>query len=212
MAWKPDYFRLFISHVSSSHAVASEIATVLREWYGVEGFVAHADIVPSADWQNEIEASLKTMDALLALLTPGFSKSLWCNQEVGWALGRQSLAISVRLGEDPTGFVGRFQAIPGGDGKPHGVAERVFTALAKNPATAAGVGISTSMFLRQSETWEQIQYRIAPALSLIPQFTDQALDNLQAAFNENSHVRTSHYLDPIRSLLATNGRQVPPKR
>ena len=45
-------------------------------------------------------------------------------KEVGWALGRPSLALSVRLGEDPRGFVGKFQAIPGGDGKPFGVAQK----------------------------------------------------------------------------------------
>ena len=208
MAWKPNYFRLFISHISDSHVVASQVATVLHERYGIHGFVAHVDIEPSADWQNEIQESLRTMDALLALLTPGFSGSLWCNQEVGWALGQQSLSISVRLGEDPRGFVGRFQAIPGGDGNVSLIAERVFTTLATNPATAARVGVSTSKFLQRAESWEQIRNRIVPALDQVTEFTPDALDHLQAAFGDY-HVRTSRFLGSIRKLLADNGRQVP---
>jgi hypothetical protein len=209
MAWKADHFRLFISHVSASHVAASDLATMLRDCYGVHGFVAHADIEPSTDWQNEIETSLGTMDALLAYLTPGFAASLWCNQEVGWALGRGSLALSVRLGEDPRGFAGRFQAVPGGDGTPVGVTERVFNALAANEATAARIGVTTSLFLRRACSWEQVRDYIAPALGRVTVFTAEALDNLQAAFHERVHVRTSRYLSTVRTLLADTGRQVP---
>lgn len=209
MAWDPGYFRLFISHVSAYHVEASQVAMWLRDRYGIHGFVAHADIHPSAEWQDEIENSLKTMDALLALLSPGFSASHWCNQEVGWALGRPSLALSVRLGEDPRGFAGKFQAIPGGDGNPFGIAQRVFAALADNPATAGRVGVAVSMFLRRTVSWEQVRDYIAPALNRVTLFTDEALDNLQSAFNESYHVRTSHHLGDIRARLVASGRPVP---
>lgn len=209
MAWTPDHFRLFISHVSQSHGVASQLATWLHDRFGIHAFVAHADIVPSADWQNEIEESLRTMDALLALVTPGFSTSIWCNQEVGWALGRQCLAISVGLGADPPGFVARFQAVQGGDGNPFGIAERVFGTLANHQATAARIGLTTSRFLGRANSWEQIKDSIAPALRQVTQFTPEALDALQAAFTNRHHVRTSHYLEDIRARLVASGRQVP---
>lgn len=209
MAWEPDYFRLFISHVSAYHDEASQVAIWLRDRWGIHGFVAHADINPSAVWQDEIENSLRTMDALLALLSPGFSKSLWCNQEVGWALGRPSLALSVRLGEDPQGFVGKFQAISGGGGNPFGIAQRVFESLAVNPTTAERVGVAVSMFLRRADSWEQVRDHIVPALSRVTQFSNEALDNLQTAFQERYHVRTSRFLDDIRSRLVASGRPVP---
>lgn len=209
MAWEPGHFRLFISHSSASHVEASQLADFLRVRYGIHGFVAHADIETSADWQNEIEASLGTMDALLAYLTPGFSTSLWCNQEVGWALGRGTLAISVRRGEDPRGFAGRFQAIPGGDGNLVTIADKVFTALAVNQVTAPRVGVTTSLFLRRANSWEQVRYYIVPALNRVTHFTDEALDNMQAAFLESDHVRTSHHVGNIRTQLVASGRQVP---
>ena len=209
MVWEPGYFRLFISHVSAYHTEASQVATCLRDRFGVQGFVAHVDIKPSAVWQDEIENSLKTMDALLALLSPGFSASLWCNQEVGWALGRPCLAVSARLGEDPNGFVGRFQAIPGGDGNSFGVAEKVFAALAANPATVERVGVAVSMFLGRADSWEQIRDHIAPALARVSRYSPEALNNLQEAFLHSYHVRTSRYLGNIRKLLTDNGRPVP---
>jgi hypothetical protein len=65
------------------------------------------------------------------------------------------------------------------------------------------------MFLRRADSWEQVRDYIVPALSRVTQFTDEALDNVQAAFNERYHVRTSHHLGDIRARLAASGRQVP---
>ena len=209
MPWEPDHFRLFISHVSDYHKLASDLAGELRERYGVHRFVAHADIAPTEDWQNEIQTSLQSMDALVALLTPGFSESFWCNQEVGWALGRWSLAVSVRLGEGPRGFVGRFQAIPGGDGNFRRLARDVFQSLANNPGTAARVGVAALKLLQRARTWEEIRDYIAPALDMVTDVTEEALDSLQTAFNTNYHVRTSRYLGSIKNRIADSGREVP---
>jgi len=208
MAWEHDYFRLFISHTSAFHEFASAIAKILHDRYGIDGFVAHADIEPSADWQNEIEASLKSMDALLALLTPGFSQSYWCNQEVGWALGRPCLAVSVWAGEDPRGFVGRFQGVPGGDGNVLRIADTVFDVLAKHPTTRVRIGIVTSLRLRHANSWESIRYYIGPQIERLTQMTPEILDNLEAAFHESHHVQESYYLSDVRALLAKNGRQL----
>lgn len=52
------------------------------------------------------------MDALVAILTPGFRESVWTNQEIGFALGRGVKIISLRMGEDPPGFISAEQAIP----------------------------------------------------------------------------------------------------
>lgn len=51
------------------------------------------------------------MDALVAVHTPGFSKSVWTQQEIGFALGRGVKVISFKMGEDPTGFISKRQAL-----------------------------------------------------------------------------------------------------
>ncbi len=79
--------------------------------FGISAFVAHQDIQPTKAWQDEIENALTTMDAFVALLTEGFHESEWTDQEVGFALVRGIPVVSVRLGRDPYGFIGKFQAL-----------------------------------------------------------------------------------------------------
>lgn len=106
--WKTGYVRLFISHVSEERQFAQEVADELAV-VGVHGFVAHETMEIGLPWQRQIESSLQTMDAFLALIHSGFSTRFWCQQEAGWALGRNVPRLALRLGEDPTGFLGSDQ-------------------------------------------------------------------------------------------------------
>jgi hypothetical protein len=73
--------------------------------------VAHEDIHPTLEWQLEIEKALWNMDAFLAVHTVGFRNSIWTQQEIGFALGRGIKVISLKMGEDPTGFISKRQAL-----------------------------------------------------------------------------------------------------
>ncbi len=106
-------FRLFISHISKDKLKATRLKEALKP-YDIAGFVAHEDIHPTLAWQDEIERALLTMDAFIAVHTPGFSQSIWTQQEIGFALGRGVKVISFKMGEDPTGFIGKHQALPRG--------------------------------------------------------------------------------------------------
>jgi hypothetical protein len=79
--------------------------------FGVSCFVAHEDIAATKEWQNEIETALESMDAFVALLTDNFHESKWTDQEVGYAVAKGVPIIAVRLGSDPYGFIGKFQAL-----------------------------------------------------------------------------------------------------
>lgn len=103
-------FRLFISHASAEKQKATRLKECLAP-YAIAGFVAHEDIHPTLEWQNEIERALQTMDAFIAIHTVGFSKSNWTQQEIGYALGRGVKVISFKMGEDPTGFISKQQAL-----------------------------------------------------------------------------------------------------
>ena len=52
------------------------------------------------------------MDAFLAIHTKGFSQSFWTQQEIGFAVCRGVKIISLKMGEDPTGFISVRQALP----------------------------------------------------------------------------------------------------
>lgn len=114
--WKPDHVRLFISHRDIHKIDAKTLANSLEE-YGISSFVAHDTIEPMSTWQNEIVKGLETMEIMLVYLTDDFHESIWTNQEVGFALGRNIPVISLKLGAtDPKGFIGERQALKN---KPH---------------------------------------------------------------------------------------------
>jgi len=110
--WRKGMFRLFISHLAGHRKWAGELQEALLP-YGISSFVAHNDIEPTTEWQNQIETALSTCDALVALLHEKFHESKWTDQEVGFAMGRGVPVYSVHFGEAPYGFIGRFQAFNG---------------------------------------------------------------------------------------------------
>src|SRR5215213_9542259 len=123
--WRPDHFRLFISHTSSNKLVAGNIRTWM-EGYGVDGFVAHTTIEPTSEWVDVIQTALRTCHAMVALLTEDFPTSRWCDQEVGFCVGRGILIVPVRLGVDPYGFIGRYQGLTPAHRQLSGLASELF--------------------------------------------------------------------------------------
>lgn len=108
--WGDKGYRIFLSHKTEVKKESAHIKERLAV-FGISSFVAHTDIHPTKEWQDEIENALASMDAFVALLTEKFHESYWTDQEVGYALGRGVPLIAVRIGRDPYGFIGRFQAL-----------------------------------------------------------------------------------------------------
>ena len=108
--WGDTGYRVFLSHKSEIKSKVAKLKEEL-EFYGISCFVAHRDIRPTKEWQIEIENALNSMDALAALLVKNFHNSDWTDQEVGFAFGRSVPIVPVKLGEDPYGFIGKYQAL-----------------------------------------------------------------------------------------------------
>ena len=132
--WTPGQFRLFLSHVSQFKQRTAALRDALAKLH-ISGFVAHDTIEPGELWQREIEAALRSMDAMAAILTPEFPGSRWTDQEVGWALGAGVYVLPIRRGLDPYGFIAEVQGIRGTDKTVGAVANEVFNALLKQKAT-----------------------------------------------------------------------------
>jgi hypothetical protein len=106
--WKPGYVRLFISHSALHKKFAAEVAESLAA-VGIDAFVAHDSMTPTKPWQAQIERALRSMQLFVLLAHPEVAGSDWCQQEMGWALGRNVNHFAIRLGADPSGFFGRDQ-------------------------------------------------------------------------------------------------------
>jgi len=132
--WRKGMLRVFVSHLAIHRAFAAQLQELLLD-FGISCFIAHNDIEPTQEWQTQIETALATCEALIALLRSDFHASNWTDQEIGFAMGRGVPTYSVRLGQDPYGFIGRFQAF-NGNGKSAGqLARELFDAYRKNKET-----------------------------------------------------------------------------
>jgi len=130
------HFRVFISHIAKDKHKAIRLKTCLAP-YAISGFVAHEDIHPTLEWQSEIERALFAMDAFIAIHTPGFSASVWTQQEIGVAFGRGVKIISFKMGEDPTGFISKHQALARGQRTAEQIAKEIDALLRSDQLTAS---------------------------------------------------------------------------
>jgi hypothetical protein len=60
--WGEDGYRIFLSHKAEVKKEAADLKKRLGH-FGASCFVAHEDIVPTKEWQHEIENALASMDA-----------------------------------------------------------------------------------------------------------------------------------------------------
>jgi hypothetical protein len=102
--------KIFISYLTKEKHLAGEVKSLLDD-KGFETSLAHEDIAPTAIWRNSIYEHLTGCDIMLPLLTEGISKSIWCNQEIGIALGLEKLIIPIKIDKNPEGFLSQYQAL-----------------------------------------------------------------------------------------------------
>jgi hypothetical protein len=136
--WEPG-FRLFISHVAESVPDLLPLTESLSR-YGISSFLAHRDINPGLRWHQELTTALGTMDALLSFHARGFAASVWCGQEVGFALGRNVVVVPVTAGEIPSGFVAEIQAFGWNPADAQAGATRVVQHLKGDDRSAIALG------------------------------------------------------------------------
>ncbi|HTV40480.1 MAG TPA: toll/interleukin-1 receptor domain-containing protein [Candidatus Sulfotelmatobacter sp.] len=184
--WTPGMLRLFLSHVSKHKVAVSKLKRELRK-YGVSSFVAHEDIEPSLEWQSEIELALRSMHALVALLTPEFHESKWTDQEVGIALGKGTLVIAVTLGLDPYGFIGKVQGLPGSLDDPASLASSIVDLLLKHKGTIDKMQEALIVGLEKASSFDAAKV-VTKKISGLRHISTAQLDRMQAAVKSNGQV------------------------
>jgi len=187
--WDDGHVRLFLSHVSKHKSEVSALKNALKD-RGISAFVAHEDIEPSLEWQNEISLALRSMHALAALITPDFHNSSWTDQEVGWALGRGVLVLPIRLGTDPYGFTGKVQAIPGDLKQPVQIANEITRALLRKSQTHGQMRRSLVLAFTASDCFATAAM-LKDIIVNIEGITEEERGMLRKACIENSQVSGS---------------------
>jgi hypothetical protein len=184
--WLPEHLRLFVSHLATHKKQAALLQENLLS-FQISSFIAHKDIEPTKKWQDEIELALSTADALVALLTPGFHDSYWTDQEIGFALGRSLPILTIRLGENPYGFLAREQAIQGTGANPEKLALSVFKVFLKNKQTQQRL---TELLVHRfvtSKSFQKAKDNFA-VLQEIEYWDEHLGSTIKSAVKENSQI------------------------
>jgi nucleoside 2-deoxyribosyltransferase len=194
--WEDGRFRVFLSHKSAVKKQVAALKEKLR-LFGISCFVAHEDVNPTKEWQNEIENALASMDAFVALLTRDFHDSEWTDQEVGYALARAVPLIAVRLERNPYGFIGKFQALAAKwDEAPAGIARVLLKQDRMVSAYIAAAKGCTSFDNGNI---------LAEGLSAIERLSEKQVDELVAAYNTNGQLRGSFGFNGTRPVTFGKG-------
>jgi hypothetical protein len=185
--WNGEKLRLFCSHLAKHKAAVGQVGEQLSR-FGIEPFVAHDSIEPSKEWAQVIEHALADCDAMIVFLHPGFRDSTWCDQEVGWALGRRRPILPLNYGTHPYGFLGKFQDQPCGDSYPVQVANYVMDWLTKTPSLHGRLAHGLVDAFVNSGSWNFTR-QVAPLLERMPSITDDDLTRMEKAARDNVDVR-----------------------
>ncbi len=205
--WGEGPFHLFLSHLSRDKVVATQLREELVK-LGVATFVAHEDIEPTRKWQGEIELALRSMHALAALITPEFHNSRWTNQEIGWALGRGIPVFSIRMGADPSGFIGSEQAISGNPSNIPATASKIAQVLIDHAATQSQMRRGMINAFCKSGSFKEAK-ELCDHIINFTDFTEKEKEILWIACDSNDQVSGSF---GVRGkIYALIGRPPPPK-
>lgn len=214
--WEPGMFRLFVTHLAKHRALAAYLKNRVGV-YGIDAFVAHDDIEPTKKWQQVIESALVSCDALLAILHVGFKESNWCDQEVGYVLGRNVPVIPLSYDLQPYGFLGVVQSLaasryPVRQGMeathpvPAPLVSEIVRLLLREPRVGATLTEHMVDALVHSWNWDQSN-SIAPLLaSDAPIFTADHLRRLREAQSSNYEVSQAFEVEPaLQKLISRFG-------
>ena len=211
--WTRGMVRLFISHRDEHKVVANELAETL-ESYGISSFVAHDSIQPMSIWQTEILNGLESMEIMLAFVTDDFHDSVWTNQEVGFALGRNIPIVPLKVqGQDPSGFIAKQQALKWGYDDVAEAAPNIYEILAEKLGNRERLQTSLVRAFASSPDFHEARRRFDRMRNVVSTISDTELEEIIVAFRENDQLHNAMYLNNKYQRLSsfldeTSGRSI----
>ena len=198
--WQPAMFRVFLSHLAVHRALAGQLQESLLK-FGITTFVAHNDIEPTVEWLTQIETALATCESLVAMMHPTFHTSSWTDQEIGYAMGRGVPTFAIRYGQDPYGFIGRFQAFTAAEKSTDVLASELFTAYRKHKQTQRRMADILVTRFEQSISFADAKTKISH-LEDLEVWDPSFAARLKAADESNSQINGSWGVsDRVKKLI-----------
>lgn len=204
--WKDGFYRVFLSHAHEQESSANYLRQALLE-YGITAFVAKNDINAGEAWRTVIENALFTSNALVAILTPEFYHSQWCQQEVGFGLGRNIFCLPLKKNEksNPSGIFGKCQALDvtnDTDAKP--VAKKIFDSFSSNEKTSKEYSMQIVKLLLQSSDIEEALHW-GKLLSDFKNTGTTSIRLLHDNYDSNAIMQDSGVMELLNQIFTSHG-------
>ena len=195
--------QVFLSHRENEEG--EKYALALREELailGVDTIIASHLIHPGADWAKELLEHLEVSSALLCIASRGYTDSAWCQQEIGWAIGRNTPALWIRYdsAEHSTGFLkSKQELVPSEPLDEAEIARAIGAWLAAEDKTREETRATLLRALTFSSTYQQTR-DIAHVLATLDSLTDDEWKQINDAAASNRQVRDAiSYFDRAKS-------------
>lgn len=183
----------FISYSHKDRRLAGLIKSGL-EAFGFNTFLAHEDLTPSAEWQETILRKLKACHVFLPLITDHFHDSSWTDQEVGAAVILRKCIVPLKVGNNPYGFMGKFQAQKVSSRSETAIENycwSIIRSLADHRRLANDIKqVVIERFVDSGSFRESA--RVAGYLSKLGEFTEEQLEAIIAGAAKNSQIYSGY--------------------
>lgn len=201
--WKEGYFRLFLSHSSTDKEFGAKLRENL-ERVRIDAFIAHETIEPDLPWQHEIKLGLASCHALMFIATEASNQSWWCQQEIGWALGRGILVTSYMLEKEPVGFANGLQGwkVPSHDLLK--IREKLLSKFAKEDRTEPAMREPLVQLIQASSTAKQIDYTL-DYVDLLKSLSQEQLERINNVLSQPFVSKSKPLKDRIQATLTNFG-------
>lgn len=200
--WKPGLARVFLSHRDNEKVRVQELADAL-EGYGMSCFVAHETIPADEDWQKVIVSGLETMELMIAIITDDFHESVYCMQEVGYALGRAIPVISLKVGKcHPLGFTSHKQAQKGWLDEPSKSAKSLFSLIGDRLRRLERLNDVLITSFCEAKDWHDARDRFERMKAHVEKLTAEQVMQIVSAYGSNDQLYNAIYLDNNANRLA----------
>lgn len=187
--WQPGTYRIFLSHTSEYKKSALVLKEKIANFH-TSVFVAHVDIQPTKEWQDEIELALESSDCLIALVTSDFHSSFWTDQEIGIAIGKGKLIIPIACGGEPYGFTSKYQWLKNDLDNIEQMRDEIFTILTKNNLSKGKFSEALVNKFESSYSFASARENIA-LLERVEYLDSDMLNRIQFAHDMNSQINES---------------------
>lgn len=192
--------KIFISYSNEDKLIAGEIKRLLEDLWGIDVFLAHEDIEPSTQWQEELIKELKACHIILPIITSDFYNSPWANQEVGFALARDIPIVPIHAGRIPCGFIARYQALKYDESEANNTCKALADIIVKQSQLRSLFLDKVIENFGKSESFRQAQMRSEIVFSLNSMYSKRQRNRIIALASENSQIYGSY---TCKRLLAS---------